>query len=767
VAGHHPDGAVPEGLRRSDLWRRGACCVALLAALALTPFAGSARAQGDPCATPANEIVLENCRTGDPPSEWEVDGAGDPSIQGFATDISVDQGQTVLFKVAASVSNYRLDIYRLGWYGGEGARQVATVEPSAPPPQAQPVCQEEASTGLIDCGNWAPSASWSVPANAVSGIYFARLVREDGTAGASHVPFVVRDDDGRSELLFQTSDTTWQAYNQYGGNSLYTGSPAGRAYKVSYNRPFTTRATSDEDWVFNAEYPMVRWLERNGYDVSYFTGVDSDRLGAEIREHKTFLSVGHDEYWSGPQRANVETARDAGVHLAFFSGNEAFWKTRWEDAHRTLVSYKETHANAKIDPAPGLWTGTWRDSRPFNPEGARPENGLTGTIFTVNSGTRALQVPAAEGRLRLWRNTSVAGLPPGGTATLAAGTVGYEWDEDLDNGARPPGLVRLSATPAFGVEKLLDFGSTYGVGNATHRLTLYRDANGGALDALVFGAGTVQWSWGLDGEHGGGGSTPSAPMQQATVNLLADMLVQPATLQAGLTPAAASTDTTPPASTPIAPTRIVTSGNPVTATGTAADSGGGRVGGVEVSVDGGTTWHPATGRESWSYTWTPAVSGQVTVRSRAADDSGNVEGADAGGQPPPGGTPGGTSPVGGTTLPGATPADRTPPRVQVRPRTVRASLRGLVALRVTCPQGEQVCRVDLRLRRAGSTLARKKFALAGGKARRVSLRLSRGARLGLERSGSLRVMALAAAHDAVGNLATTRTRIRVLAPRSG
>ena len=281
------------------------------------------------------------------------------------------------------------------------------------------------------------SASWNVPADATSGIYFAKLVREDA-AGSSHVFFIVRDDDGRSDLLFQTSDTTWQAYNRYGGNSLYAGSPAGRAYKVSYNRPFTTRGTSEEDWLFNSEYPMVRWLERNGYDVSYFTGVDSDRLGAEIREHKAFLSVGHDEYWSGAQRANVEAARDAGVNLAFFSGNEVFWKTRWEDGHRTLVSYKETHANAKIDPT-ATWTGTWRDARSFNPEGAQPENALTGTIFTVNSGTRSIQVPAEEGRLRLWRNTTAAGLAPGQTETLGQDTLGYEWDEDLDNGARPAG----------------------------------------------------------------------------------------------------------------------------------------------------------------------------------------------------------------------------------------------------------------------------------------------------------------------------------------
>src|SRR4029077_8687847 len=170
------------------------------------------------------------------------------------------------------------------------------------------------------------------PPTATSGIYFAKLVREDPEDGrASHVVFIVRDDDGESNLLFQTSDTTWQAYNMYGGNSLYFGQPAGRAFKVSYNRPFTTRVASfpgvsTSGWVFESEYPMVRWLERNGYDVSYTTGVDTRRRGAELLEHRIFMSVAHDEYWSGQQRANVEAARDAGVHLAFFSGNEIFWK---------------------------------------------------------------------------------------------------------------------------------------------------------------------------------------------------------------------------------------------------------------------------------------------------------------------------------------------------------------------------------------------------------------------------------------------------------
>jgi hypothetical protein len=291
----------------------------------------------------------------------------------------------------------------------------------------------------------------------------------------------VRDDAGSSDLLFQTSDTTWQAYNSYGGNSLYTGSPAGRAYKVSYNRPFNNRGNVNS-WLFDAEYPMVRWLESNGYDVSYFTGMDSDRSGSLIQRHRVFLSVGHDEYWSGAQRSNVEAARAAGVSLAFFSGNEVFWKTRWEPSvdgsntpYRTLVSYKETHANRVIDPAdPPVWTGTWRDPRWSPPaDGGRPENALTGTIFRVN-GSRAdtVAVPSAEGKMRFWRNTSVAALAPGQVATLASGTLGNEWDEDADNGSRPAGLVRLSLTTVtVSSDYLLDYGSTFGAGTATHRMT--------------------------------------------------------------------------------------------------------------------------------------------------------------------------------------------------------------------------------------------------------------------------------------------------------
>src|SRR5262249_42313302 len=153
------------------------------------------------------------------------------------------------------------------------------------------------------------------------------------------------------------------------------------------------------------------------------------------------------------------------------------------------------YANAVIDPAdPPTWTGTWRDPR-FSPpaDGGRPENAVSGTIFTVNgpgsdNENLSIKVPQADGLMRFWRGTSIATQAVGQTATLPAGTLGYEWDSDLDNGFRPAGLFDLStATYPLTTDLLLDYGETYGSGTATHHLTLYRAPSG----ALVFGAGTV------------------------------------------------------------------------------------------------------------------------------------------------------------------------------------------------------------------------------------------------------------------------------------
>jgi hypothetical protein len=169
----------------------------------------------------ANAIVQENQLAGNPDTEWDLSGPGSTNIQGFATDISVNRGQTVKFKVNTNSKNYRIDLYRLGYYRGLGARKVATLQQTTASVQPAPVTNT--STGLVDAGNWKVSASWAVPATAVSGVYLAKLVRQDAVAGQNHIVFVVRDDGNPHDIVFQTSDTTWHAYNGWGGYSLYGG----------------------------------------------------------------------------------------------------------------------------------------------------------------------------------------------------------------------------------------------------------------------------------------------------------------------------------------------------------------------------------------------------------------------------------------------------------------------------------------------------------------------------------------------------------------
>jgi len=621
--------------RRSPVRSLLAALSAVGLILGLTVVVAPAAVAATPC---TNEIACENLLPGTPQSQWDIVGAGDASIQGFATQMSVNRGSTVQFKIKTDASSYTIQIFRLGYYQGNGARKIADVTPSGPLPRVQPNCMSNAATEIFDCGNWSVSASWAVPSTAVSGVYIARLFRADKN-DVSQIPFIVRNDASTSQVVFQTSDSTWQAYNAYGGSDFYRGLANGRAYKLSYNRPFATRdGGTSRDYLFSNEYPMIRFLESNGYDMSYISSLDTDQSGlnlngnaTNIQNHKVFLSVGHDEYWSEKQRTNVENARNAGVNLAFFSGNEVYWKTRWEPsqdgtntANRTLVCYKDTWANAVIDPAPAPAgpTATWRDPR-FGSNGHGPENALTGTAYVANNSDLPITVNAEEGKLRLWRGTSLATQAAGTSTALAPHTVGYESDEDLDNGYRPAGLIRMSTTTGAVTQYLQDFGNTTAPGTTTHHLTMYKAPSG----ALVFGAGTVQWAWGLDVNHDGVVAPVDTRMQQATVNILADMGATATTLSTpGVVPATKSTDT-------VAPTAVITApagggtigqGSTVTVTGTATDADG-VVAGVEVSLDGGTTWHPATGRASFTYTGVVTATGSSAIQARAIDDSGNIQ----------------------------------------------------------------------------------------------------------------------------------------------
>src|SRR4029077_8514638 len=257
---------------------------------------------------------------------------------------------------------------------------------------------------------------------------------------------------------------------------------------------------------------------------------------------------------------------------------------------RTLITYKESLDSTQSDPAdPPTWTGAWRGT-PFSPpgDGGQAENALTGQLWEVNCCSYADTVPSVYSKLRLWRNTAVASLPSGQTYTMPPATLGYEWDSDVNNGFRPAGEIDMSQTCQKVLEKLYTVTEELVSDNACNSLTLYRAASG----ALVFDAGTIQWAWGLESDHDGDPQTPPDPvMQQATVNLLADMGMQPATLESDLTAAAQSTDHTPPTSTITSPSAgsTFTNGSTVTITGTATDSGGGVVAGVEISTDGSST----------------------------------------------------------------------------------------------------------------------------------------------------------------------------------
>src|ERR1700681_3490901 len=218
---------------RRDFFKKG---------LKLTGGAAALGAVGNAQAAGANSIVTENAKTGTPPNVWDISGGQYSGfglnktgvihyIEVFADNISVNSGTVINFKINTDSTNYRIDVYRLGYYQGNGARLVATSLPSGgvtilQMPSVQPTPLTNIPIVLIDAGNWSVTASWTVPADAVSGVYIAKLTRLD-IAGANHIPFVVRDDANAHNIIFQTSDTTWQAYNGWGGYNLYGG--AGKA----------------------------------------------------------------------------------------------------------------------------------------------------------------------------------------------------------------------------------------------------------------------------------------------------------------------------------------------------------------------------------------------------------------------------------------------------------------------------------------------------------------------------------------------------------
>src|SRR6476660_6869067 len=247
-----------------------------------------------------NPIVLENQQPGS--GNWMWSKLADDTaqqIKGYASATSVNQNQNLTFYVSVNpAQNYTIAFYRFGYYAGTGARLRLHVGPLSGFQQAP--CPTDATTGMIEC-SWTPSYVLTVPSDWTSGVYGAMLTNDQGYQ--NYVVFVVRD--GRpAPFLYQQSISTDEAYNDYPndgrtGKSLYgfnsyganTVSGSTAAVKVSFDRP---QADSGLGNFYRWEMNFVRWIERSGYDVTYSTNIDTHANGAELLNHKAFLSIGHD-----------------------------------------------------------------------------------------------------------------------------------------------------------------------------------------------------------------------------------------------------------------------------------------------------------------------------------------------------------------------------------------------------------------------------------------------------------------------------------------
>lgn len=447
----------------------------------------------------AGSIQRENARSGT--TDWQLTNPAElREIEGYASLTSVNRGREIKLFVNTSDAFYRMDIYRMGWYGGAGARLIIGGVTRKGVRQEMPAPDPE--TGLIECRWIAPyvltARNPQDDTDWLSGVYLVKLTAQSSRK-QSYIIFVVRDDERPSEYLFQTSATTYQAYNNWGGKSLYGFNSMGRpARKVSFNRPYimsenpvatfgngagefltnTSVPPSDRPSPAGWEYNMVRWLEREGYDVTYSTNIDTHSDPTLLTTHKAWLSVGHDEYWSWEMRTHVEQARDRGVGLAFFSANVCYWQIRLEpsvvtgEPHRTIVAYKEAGMDPYAldhDPANDhLITVRWREP-PLN----RPEESLIG-VMLIGNPVDADLVIVDETHWVL----SGTGLRIG---ERIPGLLGYEVDRLF--GHAPAGIDVIAHSP-FPYE-----GAT-----AYADMTAYTWPSG----AVVFACGTIQWSWALD-----------------------------------------------------------------------------------------------------------------------------------------------------------------------------------------------------------------------------------------------------------------------------
>jgi hypothetical protein len=483
------------------------------------------------CST-GNAVVVENCFPGT--TAWKSPDATrsyDRGIDGFLSESSVNAGGSAELRVQLDwEAPWHIEIYRTGWYGGAQGRLVSVIPGfvGAWPPD----CNINDTTGLGDCSSWARTATITTTSDWQSGVYLIKMVRDDNGRYDEAV-LVVRKDGSHSDVLHGIPTSTYQAYNRYNGKSLYSGlsnapttiSGTNRAVKVSFDRPYSQpyQGAAMHDWYTRTDVAIAGWIERQGYDTTYIASEDLHTNGAQLTNHKVYVTGAHDEYWSQQMRDALTAARDAGVSLFVPGSNTGYWRVRFEPspvtgrANRVMVGYKTVESGPADPVSP---TTTFR-----HPDINKPENALLGSMYVGENLTKdfPLFVSAAQGNHRIWRYTSLSSLAPGTTDSVGTALVGWEWDARVSNGLQPAGVEVLAATPVNG-QILQNNGAFQSPGTATQESTLYRAASG----ALVFNAGTINWWRGLANNVHGAGEADSR-IQQATMNLLADMGVMPTT----------------------------------------------------------------------------------------------------------------------------------------------------------------------------------------------------------------------------------------------
>ena len=341
----------------------------------------------------AGWVRAENARPGT--LDWIVTGSPVPhAIEGYADRASTAAGETVTLYVNTSEPTFHVEAYRMGWYGGRGGRLVW--RSAEVPGRRQPPSGFTPGINMVECA-WAPSVRFPVTYDWPPGNYLLKLAGAGGQQ--QYVPLTVRDDRSEAALVLLNAVTTWQAYNLWGGYSLYLGRQgngeayAARSRVVSFDRPYALAAADwangASDWMGN-EFPFLMLAERWGLDLAYWTDLDLSHHPERLTRHRAVVSMGHDEYWTRAMFDGALAARDAGINFAFLGANACFRHIRLEASPTTgpgrrVVCYKvaaEDPLNGHDDPDV---TADW----PSGPD-PRPESVLIGNMYQSNPVDAAL-----------------------------------------------------------------------------------------------------------------------------------------------------------------------------------------------------------------------------------------------------------------------------------------------------------------------------------------------------------------------------------------